>query len=113
MTAGRAMEEPCPDLKLVRQEVPHVADPYQPKAESVRSENIVTSRPEDGSLTNLGTSIQVPEPTALAEVADQVYETVLHEEVYHLLVPRNPHQVEVHVQDPKDDGVLETFQVLL
>ena len=32
------------------------------------------------------------------EVADQVYETVLHEEVYHSLAPRDPFFFEVHVQ---------------
>ena len=58
-------------------------------------------------------SLQVPEPTALAEVADQVYETVLRKEVCHFLAPLDPHLVEVHVQVHKDDGFLETFQGFL
>ena len=103
------MEEPCPDLKLVRQEVPHVADPYQPKAESVRSENIVTSRPEDGSLPDLRTILQAPEPTALAEVLDQVYETLLSEEVFHSLAPQDTRFFKV----PEDNGFPEAFQVFL
>ena len=76
---------------------------------SVRSENVVISRPEDGSLLDLGPSIQVPEPAALAEVADQVYETVLHEEVCHLLDLRDTCLIEVHIQvtkeDPNDGGI--------
>ena len=62
---------------------------------------------------DLATSLQVPEPMALAEVADQVYETVLRKEIRHLLSPRAPCLVEVHVQVPKDDGFLEKFQGLL
>ena len=64
---------------MIRPEVPHVADTYQIEAASIWSDNVVTSRPEDGSLSDLGTSLQVPEPTTLAEVAYQVDETVLHE----------------------------------
>ena len=79
----------------------------------VRSENIVTSRPEDGALSDLVPSLQVPEPTALAEVSDQVYETVLRKEVHHSLDLQAHRLVEVHVQVPKDYGVLETFQGLL
>ena len=74
---------------------------------------MVTSRPEDSSLPDFVPSLQVPEPTALAKLADQVYETVLSEEVYHLLSLQVPRLVEVYVQFPKDDGVLETFQDLL
>ena len=61
----------------------------------------------------LGPSLQVPETTALTEVADKVYETVLHEEVRHLLAPWDPCLVEVHIQVPRDDGLLEMFQGLL
>ena len=61
----------------------HVADPYQLKVAPDRSENVVTSQLEDIYLMELGPIIQVPEPTTLAEVVDQVYETVLREEVHH------------------------------
>ena len=50
---------------------------------------------------------------ALAEVVEQVYKTVLHEEVCHLLITRAPRLVEVHVNFPKYDGDLEMFQGLL
>ena len=50
---------------------------------------------------------------ALAVVTDQVYETVLHNKVCHLLAPQDPRLVEVHIQSPKDNGFLETFQGLL
>ena len=113
MTAGRVSEQSCPQREVVRQEVPYVADPYQLEASLVRSKNIVTSRPEGGVLLELVPSIQVPEPTALAEVADQVYETVLHKEIRHSLAPLAPCLVEVHVQFPKDNGVLKTFHDLL
>ena len=43
---------------------------------TVRSENVITSRPEDSSFSELGPSLQVKEPMALAEVADQVYEII-------------------------------------
>ena len=49
----------------------------------------------------------------MAEVADQVYETVLREEVRHLLAPRDPRFVEVHVQVSKDNGFPESLQGLL
>ena len=49
----------------------------------------------------------------MKEVADQVYETVLREEVRHYLALRAPRLVKVHVQITKYDGALETFQVLL
>ena len=79
----------------------------------VRSKNVVTSRPEDGSLLDLGLSLQVPEPTALSELVDQVYETALRKEVRHLLAPRDPFFVGVHVQVPEENGVPEALQVLL
>ena len=49
----------------------------------------------------------------MAEVAYQVYEILLREEVRHLLSPQDPRLVEVHVQVPHDDGFLETFQGVL
>ena len=66
----KASEELCPHYEVISQNVPHIAYTYHLKAASVRSENVVTSRPEDGYLLDLGPSLQVPEPTALAEVAD-------------------------------------------
>ena len=57
-------------------------------------------------------SLQVPEPTALVEVAYQVYEIVLLKEVRHSLDPQDPRLLEFLFQVPKDDGVLETFQGL-
>ena len=47
------------------------------------------------------------EPTALAKVADQVYETVLREYVRHSLAPQSPCLVEFHIKVLKDNGVLE------
>ena len=49
----------------------------------------------------------------MAEVASQVYTTVLHEKVRHLLDPQAPCFVEIHVQVPKDNGVPEALQGLL
>ena len=43
----------------------------------------------------------------MEEVADQVYETVLLKEVHHLLDPRDPCFVEVHVQSPEENGFPE------
>ena len=79
----------------------------------VRSKNVVTSRPEYVSLSDLVPSLQVLEPTALAEVVDQVYEIVLYEEVRHSLDLRDPLLVKVQFQFPKYNGVLEKFQGLL
>ena len=74
---------------------------------------MVTSQTEYVSLSDLVPSLQVLEPTALAEVADQVYEIVLYEEVRHSLDLRDPLLVKVHFQFPKDDGFHEKFQGLL
>ena len=98
---------------MIQQEVAHVPDPYQLETAPVRSKNVVTSQPEDGTLTDLEPSIQVPDPMALAEVADQVYETLLRKEVYHLLSPQDPRFVEVHVQVSEDNEVHEFLQDLL
>ena len=49
----------------------------------------------------------------LAEVADQIYDTVLHKEVHHLLSPWAPRFVEGHVQVPEEHGVHEGLQGLL
>ena len=102
MTASRAPEYPFPESKVIQREVVLKAAP-------VCTKNIVSSRPEDGSLPYLVPSIQVPEPMVMVEVADQFYETLLREEVRHLMTPRAPCLDKVHVQVPKDDGVLETF----
>ena len=64
-------------------------------------------------MLDLGPSLQVPKLAVLAEVVDQVYETVLHEEVHHLLAPWAPRFVEVHVQVVEDNGVHEVLQGLL
>ena len=98
---------------MVQQEVLHVADSYQLEAALVRFEDIVTSQLGDGDLSDLVPGPQVPEPTTLAEVAEQVYDTVLHEKSRHLLSPQAPRLVEVHIQAPKYNGFLETFQGLL
>ena len=75
---------------MIQREVFHVADPDQLEATTVHSENLVTSQPEDGSLPELVPSLQVLEPTALAEVADQLYETLIPKEVRHLLALWDP-----------------------
>ena len=98
---------------MIQQEVAHVSDINKLEAELVCPENVVVSRSEDGYLSNLGPSLQVKKPTALAEVADQVYDTVLRKEVRHLLAPQDPLFVEVHVQVPKENGVPEALQGLL
>ena len=78
-------EEPCPEHKVIRREVLHVANTYQLKAASVRSENVVSYQLEYGFLPDLVPHLQVLETTALAEVEDQFYETLLHKEVCHSL----------------------------
>ena len=98
---------------MIQQEYTRFVDPYHLEAASIRSENVVTSRKEDSSLSDFGPSIQVLEPTALVEVADQVYETVLHKEDCHLLVMQAPRFAKVHVQVPEDIGVPEALQGLL
>ena len=49
----------------------------------------------------------------MAEVANQVYKTVLREKVRHSLAPRAPRFSEVHVQVSKENGVPESLQGLL
>ena len=71
--------------------------------------NVVTSRPKDGSLSDLGKSLQVLEPMALAELVDQIYETVLLKEVRQSLAPWAPCFVEVHVQLSEENGVPESL----
>ena len=44
---------------------------------------------------------------------DQVYYTLLREEVRHTLAPQDPCFVEVHVQVPRDNGVPEVLQGFL
>ena len=58
-------------------------------------------------------SIQALEPTALAEVAYQVYEIIIRKEVLYSLAPRYSCLVETHVQVSEDDGVPEPFQGLI
>ena len=98
---------------MIQQEYTRFVDPYHLEAASIRSENVVTSRKEDSSLSDFGPSIQVLEPTALVEVADQVYKTVLLKEVCQSPALQSPCLVEVNDQVTKDDGLLETFQSLL
>ena len=98
---------------MIRQEVVHVLDAKNLKAAPVRPENVVAYRQEDGSLTDLGPSLQVLKHNVLAEVVDQVYDTVLRKEVRQLLSPQDPHFVKVHVQVPEDNGVPEALQGLL
>ena len=98
---------------MIRQVVAHVLDPNKLKAAPVRPENIISSLYEDGSLSVLWPSLQVSKPAALSELSDQVYETVLYEEVQHALDPQDPHFVKVHVQVPKDNGVHESLQGFL
>ena len=64
-------------------------------------------------MPDLGPSLQVPEPTVLVEVADQVYENVLRKEVHHILAPRDSHFVKVHHQVSKNHGVPEVLQGFL
>ena len=87
MAAGRVSEDPCPKRKVIQQKVPHFTYPYLLDFLLVRSDNVVTSETEDNSLPDLGPSLQVKKPTALTEVVDWVYETVLCEEVRHSLAP--------------------------
>ena len=51
----------------------------------VRPENLVTSRLNDSSLSDLGPSMQVIKPVVLSEVPEQVHKTILHKEVWHAL----------------------------
>ena len=113
MAEGRLSEQSCPKYKVVRQEFTHVTDPYQLEVAPIQSKNVVTSRPEYCALSELGPSNQILEPTSMVEVADQVYKIVLRKEVRHSLAPRALRLIEVHVQFPKYNGVLEIFQGLL
>ena len=90
MAAGRTSEYPCTEREVIRQEVVHVSDTNNIKAAPVRPENMVASRPEDSYLSDLGPSLQVPKPTVLVEVENQVYKIVLHDEIHHLLALRAP-----------------------
>ena len=62
--------------EVIRRKFAHVSDPNKLEAALVCPENVVAYRLEDNSLPDLGPSLQVPKPTVLAEVADQVYETM-------------------------------------
>ena len=64
-------------------------------------------------MPDLGPSLQFLKPMALVEVAYQVYETVLREEICHALDPRDTRFFKVHVQVPKYNGVPEALQGLL
>ena len=79
----------------------YVLYPDDFEAVPVRPENVVTYRLEDGSLSDLGPSLQVPKPTTLEEVSDQVYVTVLCKEVRHSLAPQAPCFFELHIQVPE------------
>ena len=48
----------------------------------------------------------------MGEVADQIYETVVSEEVRYLLAPQDPRFFEFHVQVPEDNGVSDALQGL-
>ena len=102
---GRALEYPCPERKVIWQEVAHVLDPNHIEEAPVRPENVFASLLEDGSLSDLGPSLLVLKPTVLAEVEEQVYETVLCKEVCHSLDPRATWFIDIHVESPEDNGV--------
>ena len=82
-------------------------------AAPVRPNNAVASLSEDGSLSDLGPSIQFHKPIALAEVAEQFYETVLSKEVRHSFALRDPYFFEVQFQSHKENGVPEALYGLL
>ena len=88
----------------------HVSDPDKLEVASVCPKNVVAYLSEYVSLPDLGPSLQVPKPVALAEVSDRVYETVLHDKVPQSLVLQAPRLVEVHIQAPKYNGVPEALQ---
>ena len=98
---------------MIQLEVAHVSDLNKLEAARVRPNIVVASLPEDSSLLDFGPSLQVPKPKARAEVADQVYDTILQKEVRHLLDSQDPRSVEVHIQAPKDNGVPEALQGIL
>ena len=88
---------------MIQQEVAHVADAYEIKAAPVSSDNIVTSLLEYSYLPELGPSLQVTGPTALAEVAGQIYKTVLHNDVRYWMAPQDPRFFKVRIQVYKDN----------
>ena len=110
MATGWASEYPCLEREVIRREVAHVSDPDKLEVASVRPKNVIAYLSEYVSLPDLGPSLQVPKPAALAEVSDQVYETVLHDKVRQSLVLQAPCLVEVHIQPPKENGVPEALQ---
>ena len=62
--------------EVIRRKFAHVSDLNKLEAALVCPENVVAYRLEENSLPDLGPSLQVLKLTVLAEVADQVYETM-------------------------------------
>ena len=70
MASGWASHESCPDHEVVGRIVAHVPYPNEFKAATVRPEDTIIYQEEDGALSDLCPSLQVPKPLALSEVTD-------------------------------------------
>ena len=77
MELGWVSQESCQDFKVVGCVVAHVLYPNKFEELPVRPEDIIASQAEDGALSDLCPSLQVPKPAALLEVPDQVNKTEL------------------------------------
>ena len=75
MALSWASQESFSDCEVVGRVVAHVLYTNYFEAAPVRPENIIASRVEDGTLSNLCPSIQIPKQAALSEVSDQVNKT--------------------------------------
>ena len=91
----------------------HASDSNKPEVAPVCTKDVFSFRPEDGSLPDLGPSLQDPKPKTMAEVTDQVYDTILHEEVRHSLALWYHCFTEVHIQVTGENGIPEVLQGLL
>ena len=78
MASGWASQESFPDRKVVGLVVTHVLYPEKFKAATVLPEDIIAFREDDGALSDLCPSLQVPKLTELSEVTDQVNKAKLH-----------------------------------
>ena len=68
MEARRDLKEARLQDKVIWGLVPHVTDPYYIKEVLVSAEDVVEPPPQHGSLTDLGTHIQMTTTDTLIEV---------------------------------------------
>ena len=101
MALGWASQESCLDRKLVGHVVTHVTYNYKFEAAPVRPKGVITYLAEDGALSDLCPSIQVPKLAALPEVSHQVNKDQLCKYIHHTMAPQAPGVIQIHVKIPK------------